>query len=99
MFFRTSTGFAYSATSDDKGDTWTEPESTGIDTPDSKTQLLQLMGKQHSKGPLLLAYNAHKRTTMTGLDGEEKKLPPKCITLLSLSISEDEVRGVASAVL
>ena len=62
-----------------------------MDTPDSKTQLLQLMGKQHSKGPLMLAYNAHKRTTMTGADGEDRKLPPKCITLLSLSISEDEV--------
>jgi hypothetical protein len=49
MFFRTSTGFAYAATSDDKGMTWTEPASTGIDTPDSKTQLVQLMGPQHSK--------------------------------------------------
>ena len=27
---------------------------------------------------------------MAGLDGGEKKLPPKCITLLSLGISEDE---------
>ena len=49
MFFRTSTGFAYAATSEDKGMTWTEPASTGIDTPDSKTQLVQLMGPQHSK--------------------------------------------------
>jgi hypothetical protein len=58
---RYAAGFAYASTSDDKGETWTEPESTGIDTPDSKTQLSQLMGKQYSKGPLLLAYNAHKR--------------------------------------
>jgi hypothetical protein len=44
-----SFAFNFNLRSYDEGETWTEPESTGVDTPDSKTQLLQLMGKQHSK--------------------------------------------------
>lgn len=85
MFFRTHAGFIYQAQSSDKGITWTEPVPTSIQNPDSKSQVVRLK----PSGPLLMVFNDHKRGIIRS-NHTDVKLPNKCVTLLSLAISEDD---------
>jgi len=106
MYFKTTAGAIYGSDSEDNGHTWTEPLSIGIDAPESKTLVQRLYFDGSKKGPLLMAYNAHKRSTITNAVGKEVRLPIKCITNLLLSISPDDgktwvkigaVRGTTTA--
>ena len=51
--FRTRSGFLWESTSPDGGNTWTEPKSSGIPSPESMPQLLKL-----KSGNLLLVWNS-----------------------------------------
>ena len=106
MYFKTTAGAIYGANSEDEGETWSEPSSIGIDAPESKTLVQRLYFDGDQKGPLLMAYNAHKRSTITNAVGKEVRLPIKCITNMLLAISPDDgktwvkigaVRGTTTA--
>ena len=106
MYFKTTAGAIYGSNSDDDGKTWSEPSSIGIDAPESKTLVQRLYFDGDQKGPLLMAYNAHKRSTITNAVGKEVRLPIKCITNMLLAISPDDgetwvkvgaVRGTTTA--
>jgi len=85
MLFRTHAGFIYQAISQDKGWTWTEPSPSPLQDPGSKSQVIRL----NKNGPLLLAFNDHKQNAIR-VNDTDVKLPPKCVTVLSLALSEDE---------
>ena len=106
MYFKTTAGAIYGSNSADDGKTWSEPSSIGIDAPESKTLVQRLYFDGDQKGPLLMAYNAHKRSTITNAVGKEVRLPIKCITNMLLAISPDDgetwvkvgaVRGTTTA--
>ena len=106
MYFKTTAGAIYGANSKDDGKTWSEPSSIGIDAPESKTVVQRLYFDGDKKGPLLMVYNAHKRSTITNAVGKEVRLPTKCITNMLLAVSPDDgetwvkigaVRGTTTA--
>lgn len=88
MLFRTHAGYIYQALSSDGGHTWTKPRATSMPNPDAKVQMMRLQ----PDGPLVLAYNDHKRLTMVGNDGNEVDVPDKCRSQLSLALSNDNGR-------
>ena len=90
MYFKTTAGAIYGANSKDDGKTWSEPSSIGIDAPESKTVVQRLYFDGDKKGPLLMVYNAHKRSTITNAVGKEVRLPTKCITNMLLAVSPDD---------
>ncbi|KAK3283648.1 hypothetical protein CYMTET_8664, partial [Cymbomonas tetramitiformis] len=87
MLFRTLAGYVYMSLSSDKGLTWTPPRPTDIPNPDSKIQAMRL----EPAGPIILAFNDHKRTAIV-TNGKEEKLADKCRTQLTLALSADNGR-------
>jgi len=87
MLFRTHAGFVYQSLSADFGFTWTTPRPTALPNPDSKIQALRL----EPDGPIVLAFNDHKRQSMV-VGGKEQPVEDKCRTQLTLAVSNDNGR-------
>ncbi len=86
MLFRTKKGYIYSATSVDKGRSWSPARPTRVKNPDSKIHALHLggngAGAVGEPSALALAYNGHKKLVKPSVRGGR--------TNLEIALSADE---------